>query len=233
MAWEVKSGEAQKATPSAVIPKGMPHVCICVPHWGSVSLEWVETTYGPLRFLAHPQFAKSNKISRGILNLDTERELLVDMVLEDKTVTHILWLDTDCVMENPPDSNEAVVRLLMCNVPIVSGLYRAKKSKGDYPYAMWFKNPNGIGYLGISEWTGNFIKVDAIGLGFCLIKREVYENVPKPWFRWDRQYPSEDFDFCEKAIKHDYEVKVYTDVKLSHVGTLKVRIDGKIHSLDV
>lgn len=233
MSWEIKLGEAQKATPSMSVPQGMPHVCICVPHWGSVSLEWVESTYGPLRFLAHPQFAKSNKISRGILNLDTERNLLVKMVLEDKTVTHILWLDTDCVMESPTDPNEAVVRLLMCNAPIVSGLYRAKKSKGDYPYAMWLKNPNGIGYLSFTEWTGNFICVGAIGLGFCLVKREVYEKIPFPWFIWDREYPSEDFDFCERAAKHGYEVKVYTDVKLSHAGTMKVKIDGSITMLDV
>ncbi|RLI76734.1 hypothetical protein DRP04_12395 [Archaeoglobales archaeon] len=210
-----------------------PHVCICVPHWGNVSLEWVETTYGPLRFIPQPDFKKSTRLARGILNLDTERNMLVELALEDPTVTHILFLDTDNIIESPKDPNQALRMLLSCNAPIASGLYRAKKPKGEYPYAMWVKNPHGEGYLPIAKWTGNWIKVDVIGFGFVLIKREVFEKVPKPWFQWKERAPSEDFFFCEKVAKYGYEVRVLTDVKLSHVGTLKVKSTGEITTLDV
>lgn len=229
MAWLIEGKPEVKPQ----IPAGLPHVCVCVPHWGEVSLEWVQSTYGPLSFLARADFAKSQKIARGVLNLDTERNLIAKMALEDKTVTHLLWLDTDVICESPTDPNQALSMLLQCNVPVVSGLYRAKKSKGEYPYAMWMKNPGGIGYLGLQSWTGNFIKVDAIGFGFVLVRREVFEKVPEPWFVWDKQYPSEDFDFCEKINRHGFEIKVFTDVKLSHVGLMKVRTDGAVHVLDV
>lgn len=216
--------------------RGIPHICLLVPHFGNVSLEWVETTYGSLRFIPQPDFAKSNRLSRGILNLDIERNELVKYALEDKTVTHFLWLDTDCLIESPKDANQAVRMLLACNTDIVSGLYRAKKSKGDYPYAMWMKNPNGIGYFGINKWTGNYINVDVLGLGFCLMRREVFEQIPSPWFVWGSPSPSEDFTFFEKAKQHGYEARVFTEVKLSHVGTMKVICDstsGAVHLLDV
>jgi hypothetical protein len=52
------------------------HVAICIPHFGSVSLEWADLMYAPLKFVPQPDFDKSVKIARGILNLDTERNTL-------------------------------------------------------------------------------------------------------------------------------------------------------------
>lgn len=232
MAWQIESKPIASTAPK--LPTGMPLVCVCVPHFGSVSLEWVNTTYGPLHFIPRPDFAKTFRVAKGLLNLDTERNDLVKLSLEDKAVTHILFLDSDVIMESPPDVNQAVANLLQINVPVVSGLYRAKKSKGNYPYAMWAKNQGSqYGYVDIPEWTGNFIKADAIGFGFVLLKREVFEKIPFPWFVWDKVAPSEDFDFCEKLIKYGYEIKVFTDVKLSHGMTGKVKIDGAVHVLDV
>jgi len=213
----------------------MNHVCICVPHFGSVALEWVETTYGPLRFLAQPDYAKSFKTSRGILNLDTHRNLITKMALEDKTVTHLLWLDADNIIESPTDVNQALRILLTINIPVISGLYRAKKAKGNYPYAMWVKHSDGVPnhMAALSSWTGNFIKVDAIGFGFVLVKREVFEKIPFPWFVWDKESPSEDFEFCAKIAEAGYEVKVYTDVRLSHGMSGKILTDGQVRVHDM
>lgn len=212
----------------------VPCVCILCPHFSSVSMEWVESTWGPLRWIPQPDFAKTHRLSRGILNLDTHRNELVKAALADKAVTHILWLDTDVVCESPSDPNQALRMLLACNAPIASGLYRAKKQKGQYPYAMWTKNPNGIGYLAIDSWTGNWLKVSVIGFGFVLIKREVFETVPFPWFVWKEVAPSEDFYACELFAKYGFETRVFTEIRLSHLGNLKILCEGaKAHTLDV
>ena len=227
MAWN----ENLQAQP---IKSMIPCVAICVPHFSSVSMEWVESTWGPLRYIPQPDFAKTPRLSRGILNLDTHRNELVRSALADKAVTHILFLDSDVVAESPSDINEALRMLLSTNSPIASGLYRAKKLKGQYPYAMWMKNPNGIGYLGIESWTGNWIKVSVIGFGFVLLKREVFETVPFPWFVWKDVSPSEDFYACELFAKYGFETRVLTSVQLSHQGGLKVLCkDGKVISFDV
>jgi hypothetical protein len=210
----------------------VPHVKILIPHWGSVSLEWAKRTFAPLDRDPQPDFEKQTILMRGILNLDTERNELVRVALEDPRTTHILFLDTDVIVEQPPDPNQALRMLLACNAPIASALYRAKQKTG-FSYAMWVKNPRGEGYLPVREWTGNWIRVDTIGLGFCLIKREVFEKVPYPWFKWDKPAPSEDFYFCEQVAKYGFEIRVLTDVKCSHIGTLKVKPDGEISVLDV
>lgn len=227
MAWNTDS------QPS--IPINMAHVCVLIPHWGSVQLEWVNSTYAPLIFIPQSDFAKSHRISRGIFNLDSHRNVLIKAALEDKTVTHILFLDSDVVVESPADPNQALRILLSLNVPIVSALYRAKKAKGIYPYAMWALNPSGgAGYIDIPTWTGNWLSVGAVGFGFILFKREVFEKTPYPWCEWhEPPNPSEDFWACEKFRKAGFEIKVFTDVKLSHIGTMKVKIDGSVHVLDV
>jgi hypothetical protein len=217
---------------------GIPNVCLCIPHTGYASLEWVESTYGPLRFIPQPDFVKTHRIAKGY-PVDVERNFLVKAALEDKTVSHILFLDTDCISEGDP--NQYLRSLLSINVPIVSGLYRAKKSRGEYPYCMMMKNPQTKtgkwdwidGFVPIVEWTGNFICADVIGLGFSLIKREVFEKVPYPWFIWDVDFGSEDFRFCIKAKECGFEVKVFTECRFSHCGGMKVKFDGNVHLLDV
>ena len=226
MAWN----ENLQAQP---IKSMIPCVAICVPHFSSVNMEWVESTWGPLRYIPQPDFAKTPRLSRGILNLDTHRNELVRSALADKAVTHVLFLDSDITTEEPSDINQALRMLLSTNTDIASGLYRAKKQHGQYPYAMWMKNPKGIGYVGIDSWTGNWLSVAVIGFGFVLIRREVFEKVPYPWFTWKEPSPSEDFVFCEKARSCGYEVKVLTSVKLSHIGTFKLKTDSVIHVLDV
>lgn len=244
MSWNLPVGTQPQAgqpiIPQATQPQplSVPHVCCLIPHWGEVTLEWVNSTYGPLVFIPQADFAKTYRVARGIMNLDSHRNILVKSALEDKTVTHIFFLDTDIIAESPPDPNQALRQLLSLNVPIVSGLYRAKKAKGSYPYAMWggpVKDASGTeGYVDIPQWSGNWIPVGAVGFGCILIKREVFEKVPYPWFEWhEPPQPSEDFFFCDKARKAGFEIKVFTDCKFSHGLVGKVKIDGQVHVLDV
>jgi GT2 family glycosyltransferase len=211
---------------------GKPTVCMLVPHFGNVTIEWCDTAYAPFKYIPHPRFNKTLKMARGIQNLDTERNMLVEFALQDPGVTHMFFLDTDCIPESPKDINQAVEILLGCNAPIVSGVYRAKK-RTSFPYAMWMNNPKGKGYIPIARYDGNWLEVDVIGFGFVLVKREVFEKIPKPWFVWDRPQPSEDFAFCNKAKKAGFKINVMADVKVSHTGHLKVLNNGRVVNLAV
>lgn len=207
-----------------------PTVKICIPHWGTVTLEWAQKVMGPLQFLQHPDFNKDLLMMRGILNLDTERNELVKMALGDPRTTHLMWIDTDIMPENPPNINDCIAQLLKFNRPIVSGLYRAKQKQG-FNYAAWMHAPNGIsGYVPIANWTpgSNWISVDVIGFGFVLVKREVFEKVGYPWFKWDQVGPSEDFYFCERAKSLGYDVNVCTDIKCTHEGKVTISCDGQV-----
>ena len=207
--WPSQEGEQQTS-------QGKPHVKICIPHFGNVSMEWARCMLEPLDVLAHPNFDKQVIIDRGILNLDTLRNDLVQMALKDPRTTHILFVDTDVVVEQPKDPNEAIQILLNCNNAVASGLYRAKQREG-FNYAAWVRHPSGgRGYIPIGSWeSGNWIHVDVIGFGFVLLKRECFEKVPYPWFEWGEPTPSEDFVFCEKLNQVGIQVRVMTDVSCS------------------
>ena len=212
-----------------------PKISIGIPYETRITVMWAMKTLGPLLFIPVPFCDKFPQMCRGF-PLPLKRDKIVEMTLADPTMTHLLFVDTDSVCEKPSDPNQALQTLLQINEPIVSALYRAKQATGFNP-AMWVEavepGTGKKGYTPIQQWTGNWIQADTIGMGFCLIKREVFEKIPPPWFPWERLEPSEDFSFCVKAKAAGYKINVFTDVQVSHIGDLIVHPDGHITTLEV
>ena len=230
-------GNVSPGAPSIVPQVSKPTIAIGIIHTEMISVQWAYQMFGPLIFVPVPWCVKVPLMSRGVPQ-SVARDLVVKMALADKKITHILWVDTDnCCVDNAKgdymDPNVALETLYKLQVPIVSGLYRAKQQQG-FNYAAWMNNPepNSQGWVSIQSWSGNFFPVDVIGMGFCLVKREVYEKVPEPWFPWPTVSPSEDFNFCIAARKAGYAINLFTDVKLSHIGMLNVKPDGSVHTLE-
>ena len=221
MAWE-----REEAKPVVVSEK--PRIALLLPHRESLPAEFVESIWGPLRNVPVAWCDKIPRMCR-TPSLPVARNMLAQQAL-DAGATHLLWVDSDGAMETPQDPNEALRLLYGCDAPIAACLYVSKQKTG-FNYAAWMKIPGG--YTPIQSWTGNWIKVDVTGLHFVLIRREVFEKVPKPWFHWETESPSEDFYFFEKAKEVGYEVRIMTDCRLSHIGTLKVKTDKSITTLDV
>jgi hypothetical protein len=172
-------------------------------------------------------------------SLPVARDTLVNQALQSNC-DYMFFLDTDIIFESPQDPNEALNILYQCmnkdrsdkDAKIVGGLYRAKQKQG-FHYGMWMR-ANEKGFVPIEKWSGNWLNVDVTGLGCCLIDMDVFRNIPKPYFYWEVQDGiSEDFYFFELAKKHGYSVHIFTDVKLSHLGGLKVKWDGSFVTPDM
>lgn len=209
----------------------IPKIALAIPYNGKWDPEWVDKTYVPLRYIPVDWCTKFSFLCK-VPSLPVARDTLVNSALQTNC-DYIFFMDCDHVFESPTDPNTALNMLYQCinkdpnskNGKIVSGLYRAKQSVG-FNYAMWIR-ANKDGFAPIQSWNGNWINVDVAGMGCCLIDMEVFRSVPKPWFYWELSGDkSEDFFFFELAKKHGYDLHVFTDVKLSHLGNLKVKTDG-------
>jgi hypothetical protein len=134
-----------------------------------------------------------------------------------------VFLDDDVI---PPPSG--VVRLHMDALPIVSGVYPMRRPP-ELPMVMRRKDRAKPWDIegGAVDWDCDFAKnhprnelvqVDAIPLGFCFILREVFEEIPPPWFKFTEHY-GEDCYFSWKASRNGFRLYVDTSVCCHHIVT--------------
>lgn len=244
MAWDNYGPDIVKQLNIPTSASGeVPTIAILVPHRGLWSAEYVETMWGPLKFYATDWCNKIYFLCH-VPSLPVARNTLVQEFLKSDA-DFCLWLDDDGLPESPTEPNLAMKLLYECLVEtgesIATGLYRAKQEHG-FHYAIWVeivKEDGKIAYANIDNWNPeiNWFSVDVAGLGFCMMRRRVYEDMVKagygvegkPFFRWEHpDTPSEDFNMLRKADKEfGYKTWCYTGVKIAHMGRVIVETTGE------
>lgn len=148
--------------------------------------------------------------------LPKSRHHLVDFA-RDANATHILWIDADMTFP------ETALERLMERDQLVVGANYPRRSAPYQPTAQR------DGKLIYEEGQTGLEPVDALGLGFCLMRMEVFEKLRPPWFAFpwkDGQYLGEDIFLCLK-IRDEIGEPIYVDHDLSHeighMGDLEVR----------
>jgi len=186
----------------------MTKIAICIPHMA----EYYATDFMHSLLMLHRPIETST-IVQGIKPLDSARNHIAAQALADKAVTHLLWIDSDMSFRNAPD---ALTRLLAHHVPIVSALYYSK----DFPFRPHAYKADGKGrYEPIQDYPEGLFAADGVGLGFCLIQREVFEKLPPPYFHYDEATKlGEHLYFSKKAREH-FDIQVDGSLKLFHLRT--------------
>lgn len=127
--------------------------------------------------------------------------------------THFLWLDSDHIFK--PD---LACQLARHDLDAVSALYFHRKGA---PTPVVFvkneKDPTGYKHFTLLEIPPALVEVDAFGFGSCLIKRDVFEKIPEPWFTitWEA---GEDIAFAKKAKEHGIKFHLDARYTVAHVG---------------
>lgn len=160
-----------------------------------------------------------------------QREGLVKAALAEGCDA-ILFIDSD--MRFPPDM---ISILLSREVPIV-GVNAVTRRKPTLSTALNLElNKDDDGKITSHKWLKidsrgkDYVEpVTAVGFGAALIRREVFDGMPNPWFDvgWgSRGIIGEDVHFCLKALDHGFQT--YVDHGLSkyigHIGTYEYRWD--------
>lgn len=128
---------------------------------------------------------------------------------------HLFILDSDVVP--PPDGLDKLLALL---VPIATGCYPVLMQSG-LRWALANKDDNQL-YRLLDRLPSGIdpFEVDAGGAGCLLIRRDVFEKIKWPWFKWlekkDGSQISEDIAFFRKANKASLRVTVEPTVICDH-----------------
>lgn len=200
-------------------------VLIAIPNMGSIHpllvmrlMEWFTR---PSEGVAEMQlFMPANRIPH-----DSARNFCVLHMLNNTDATHLLFIDSDTI---PP--HDAIEKLVAADQPIISGLYPSflyDNETPETPQRKWVAFvyqlvDNGYKLASVKDGKG-ICKVDRVGAGCLLVKREVFERMEeKPWFKF--QYSShgvmefgEDIDFCAKAQRMGYDILAHFDVRCRHL----------------
>lgn len=186
---------------------------VCVPHTGLFHYQFLNS-FVQLLFASRPIVDQLDYQLRGSCLIYDAREQAADYMLEQGH-DWLFFLDSD--MEPRPD---IIANLLKLNKPIAS----AMAFKRIEPYSPCFYPNIEVSETGevkaqfVEDWTPGIARVDGVGMACCLIRREVFENTPKPWFRPDGVL-AEDLSFCLRAKKAGFETWIDTRQVCGHIAT--------------
>jgi len=126
--------------------------------------------------------------------------------------THFLWMDNDHVFN--PDL--ACVLALNSDKDMISALYYGRTKPLPVVYVK-DNSDDEYKHFPLIQVPDDVFRCDAVGFGALLMKREVFERVPEPWFTLDYR-GGEDIAFCVSARKHGVEIYCDGRYKLGHIG---------------
>lgn len=153
----------------------------------------------------------------------TQRERLA-LEAQNIGAEYMLWIDSDVVFPAT-----TALRLLAHNEPVVAGNYIRRQR----PY-------KGVAYETIGDWQNplpfephdQLISVEGVGMGCMLVKTEILQQIPQPWFEFGwtpetQDWLGEDMIFCQKMAQAGYTVKIDTQLsmELHHLGTFAFNSD--------
>lgn len=161
------------------------------------------------------------------------RNECVKEFLSDPYYKRLWFVDADVV---PPNN---ALELLESPAAIASGMtyiWHCEHVKPSGEYVPPEMNIHGYNYI---KKTNNFqslvpprsnvmFECDAAGCACLVVKREVFEAVPEPWFRtlrdgYGKTLRGEDLDFCKRANDKGYRVSYYPRVMFGHQKTIDLQ----------
>jgi len=139
-------------------------------------------------------------------NITYSRQSLLDRAKMFRP-THYMWIDSDQVF-NP----NQFLQLASHDLPIISGLY--KKENLPDQFAGCKLNGETLTTSDI-EGVDKPIEVLANGMGFMLVKSEVFDLIEKP-FEFLNEHQWEDFGFADKARKLGFKSYIDPAIIVGH-----------------
>ena len=174
--------------------------------------------------LLFPINSKSVQVWAHNFEVGEARNGIVESFLGQKDLKYLLFIDDDLVI--PDDALLRHIRLMDAHgADIIGGVYRLKDGSGNI-VAYKYKNDM-INSITDEECLSNeYLDVDVVGMGFTLIKREVFEKIRGSWFKTIQETCSkgtrcftEDVYFCKRAKDLGFKIGLNSHITMGHIDT--------------
>lgn len=193
-------------------------LAICTPTTGTVRIEWTESLVNVVKNVLRDPYNKIKDVKLFFFCssvIPKNRNNIVNHALK-WGATHLLFIDDD--MRFPVEVFKAIWK--QRDLPIIAANCIKRKYPIEYMGTGWDdKEVSSTGKEGLEE-------VRFTGFSFIMIKREVFEKIPKPWFAFPYMkelddYGTEDYFFMSLAHLHGYPTVVYHDISqlIQHIGS--------------
>ena len=202
---------------------------ICVPYYNLIEEQTQQGIYDLL---------DSEEINCALLsiqgtNIANARNTLINENKSDMKYqkisadfTHYLFVDSDTV-----PTIEVVERLLSYDLDVVSAAYKSREQGFSYVGGMFKVNEHGEfrDALKLKSDSTGLMEVDWVGGGCLLVKKDVFENTPYPWFHYPvkeistnnishRKMVFEDVRFCMNVKESGYRIYMDCDNEVKHLA---------------
>lgn len=164
-------------------------------------------------------FSNAYLVVKG-LPVDQARCVLAEKALE-VGAKYLWFVDDDTIP--PPNTLQRLVTVLenYPEIKVIGGIY---VTKAEVPQPVVFR---GEGLGSFWEWKkGEIFEVSSMGAGCMLIRTEIFQNLPKPWFEFidvpsfEPSIPgikvSEDVSFCNKVRAAGFLVYAHGGILCEH-----------------
>lgn len=144
------------------------------------------------------------------------RTAAAEAAFKDPKVKYLLYIDQDMIL--PQFGAVMLVEAAEKNdLPIVAGYY-SMRHRPFHPLIFRESERKRFYNPVLVKSNGAVVPADATGLGCCLIRRDVFEKVHKPWFVVSGAYSTEDIYFFQKVRHKGIPVMIHTGVMCGHIG---------------
>jgi len=183
-------------------------VVVCIPYTGYIAPQ-AAYSLPAMACYARSKGIELELLPIGLSLVYAAREQAAKYLLESGCDS-LLFIDSDMVV--PMD---LVPRLIEADKDIVSGL-AFKRVPGYEPCI--FKKCDREGTEFYLDYPKGLIEVQGVGMACTLIKRKVFETVPKPWF-FPEPNIGEDLAFCIRAKEQGFKIYCDTNLICGHCAT--------------
>lgn len=186
----------------------MAKVVLGIPTTGSIETRTFEALF------------KIDRKEHNIFPLVTEhalvymaRDSIVNKMLENPEAEYIWFVDSDIIVEK-----DTLNKLVKADKDIVSGCYPYKSETGSVVGID--ANLETITMYDLMKEKDHTVKIARAGMGCCLIKRCVLEDVMAKYNTCFTPMGElgEDYAFCERAKECGYDIWIDREVILKHIG---------------